>query len=57
MAHAMLFPKPEKGGRGKKASATEGFSATLLSQARAVIERAPTLAEKVRDGFSGLLRQ
>jgi hypothetical protein len=54
MAHAILFPKPEKGGRGKKAVATIGFSDSLLSRARIVLEHAPTLVEKVRDGFSGL---
>jgi hypothetical protein len=52
MARAILSPDPSKGGRGKKASPNEGFSATLLSQARTVKKYAPTLVEKVRDGFS-----
>ena len=51
MARAILSPDPSKGGRGKKASLSEGFSATLLSQARTVKRYAPTLVEKVRDGL------
>jgi hypothetical protein len=57
MAHARLTP-PEKGGRGKKLSGkpeslgiTKGHWANLVSQARMVMDYAPTLVEKVRDGF------
>ena len=57
MAYAILFP-PEKGGRGKKLSQNrESLDVAkktwdnLVSQARAVKKYAPTLAEKVRDGF------
>jgi hypothetical protein len=40
MAVAMIYPEPEKGGRGKKSAAqnslaTSGFSRQLLDQARA----------------------
>jgi len=40
MQFAMLYPEPEKGGRGKRGknlSETEGFSAARVSQARAVL--------------------
>ena len=37
MAVAMIYPEPEKGGRGKNSLATSGFSQQLLSQARAVL--------------------
>jgi hypothetical protein len=58
MAHAILSPDPEKLRRkgsgqslllGKDTS--EGYALKLLSQARAVRKYAPTLVEKVRDGF------
>jgi len=46
--HAMLYPEPGKGGRGKKnGSDTEQFSKVRLSYARAVLRH---LAEAVRDG-------
>jgi hypothetical protein len=48
MAHAMLFPEPAKGGRGKKLSdfsdslgVTKGHWRDLVSQARAVHKHAP----------------
>jgi hypothetical protein len=44
MGYARLFPNPEKGGRGRKASPSEGFSATLLSRARAVLDFSPEWA-------------
>jgi ParB-like chromosome segregation protein Spo0J len=34
MALAMIYPEPAKGGRGKKALGTDGFSQARLSQAR-----------------------
>jgi hypothetical protein len=46
MATAMLYPEPEKGGRGKASKntkATLGFSTMLLSQARYVLASAPDL--------------
>ena len=54
MALAMLYPEPEKGGRGKKRQATNslvssGFSQQRLSQARAVLHYSRELAESVRD--------
>ncbi len=36
MALALIYPEPEKGGRGRKSLETKGFSAARLSQARAV---------------------
>jgi hypothetical protein len=48
----MLYPEPEKGGRGKKAQnskETLGFSMMRLSQARAVLAYSPELAAAVRD--------
>lgn len=49
MALAMIYPDPEKGGRGKKAnsSETKGFSAARLSQARSVLRHSRALAEDV----------
>jgi ParB/Sulfiredoxin domain len=52
MGHALLYPEPEKGGRGKKSAnskETLGFSAMRLSQARAVLAYSRELALKVRD--------
>lgn len=58
MAHAILFPTPmsakESGAmKGKRSLAAKDlpFSEALLSQAPAVRKYAPTLVEKVRDGF------
>ena len=55
MAHAMLHPDPEKGGRGKKVLpksksfgvASEGYAEKLLSQARTVLGYSPALAADV----------
>ena len=55
MAHAMIWPEPEKGGRGKKSENYKpslGFSAMLLSQARSVQDYSKELALKVRDAIS-----
>jgi hypothetical protein len=50
MAIAMLYPEPEKGGRGKKRFAKlEGFSHDRLSQARQVLRHSVELANAVRD--------
>ena len=54
MALAMIYPEPEKGGRGNKSKnlkETLGFSAMRLSQARAVLRHSIDLAEAVRDGI------
>jgi hypothetical protein len=53
MGVALLYPEPEKGGRGKHGknlSESEGFSPARLSQARAVLAHSRALAEAVRDG-------
>lgn len=49
MAVAMIYPEPEKGGRGKKATNTKetlGFSAMRLSHARTVLRLASTATKK-----------
>jgi ParB-like chromosome segregation protein Spo0J len=53
MAHALLYPDAEKAGRGKKgkASQTDGFSATRVREARAVLRYSRDLALAVRDGI------
>jgi ParB/Sulfiredoxin domain len=52
MRHALLYPEPEKGGRGhkKKGGETPGFSAKRLYDARTVLAYSRELALKVRDG-------
>jgi hypothetical protein len=50
MALAMIYPEPEKGGRGKnvesrKAAETSGFSARRLAQARSVFHFSRPMAE------------
>jgi hypothetical protein len=48
MALAMLYPDPEKGGRGKKSVATRhGFSKDRLSDARSVLAHSLALAQDV----------
>jgi hypothetical protein len=46
MTTAMVYPEPEKGGRGKKASVSEGFSATWLSMARTILGASRPLADQ-----------
>ena len=51
MATAMLYPEPEKGGRGKVSAAkntlaASGFSRQLLDQARLVLSEAPDLVKE-----------
>jgi hypothetical protein len=50
IAFALLWPEPEKGGRGKKgkASETDGFSATRYKQARAIVAHSREMAFAVR---------
>jgi len=50
MAHAMIYPEPEKGGRGKKSknsTETLGFSAMRLSQARTVLSHSRDVAMEI----------
>jgi hypothetical protein len=59
MQHAMLWPEPEKGGRGKKLSGkpdglAQGHWKNLISEARAVLAYSRPLAEEVRDGTKTL---
>lgn len=56
MAVAMIYPTPEKGGRGKKGAAQKaevisGFSDRLVQQARTVLAHTPELARQVLDGL------
>ncbi|MGC1387325.1 MAG: ParB N-terminal domain-containing protein, partial [Steroidobacteraceae bacterium] len=53
MAHAMIYPEPEKGGRGKKSknsTETLGFSAMRLSQARTVLSHSRDVAIEILAG-------
>ena len=55
MAHALLFPEPEKGGRGKKTvQRLDSFSKQSLSNARAVLAFSPELGRQVHDGQATL---
>jgi hypothetical protein len=56
MAVAMVYPEPQKGGRGKQTKNSKlnlGFSPMLLSQARAVVPY-PDLSKAVLDGSMSL---
>ena len=50
MGHALLFPEPEKGGRGKTVRKPDGFSKQRLGDARTVLAYSRELALNVRDG-------
>ncbi len=55
MAVALIYPEPEKGGRGKKSGNSKenlGFSTMLLSNARTVLQYAK---DHVRDVMSGAM--
>lgn len=54
MALAMIYPEPEKGGRGRKSTETVGFSAQRLSYARTVLREAPNQAYRVLRGTEKL---
>ena len=54
MAVAMIYPDPEKGGRGKKRLGDLTVSAERLSTARTVLQYAPDLATNVLTGSSSL---
>jgi hypothetical protein len=51
MAVAMLYPEPEKGGRGKKRNLPDlaGFNHQRLSDARRILHHSAELANAVRD--------
>jgi hypothetical protein len=56
---ALMYPDPEKGGRGKnqearKAVVSTGFSPERLKQARAVLHHPRSLAESVVKGIMPL---
>ena len=50
MALAMIYPDPEKGGRGKNSKLKLPFSLMRLSQARSVLRSSRSLAEAVLKG-------
>lgn len=54
MALALLYPEPEKGGRGKTVLKRDGFSKQRLSDARTVRAYSHELALRVRDGITKL---
>jgi hypothetical protein len=56
MILAMLYPEPEKGGRGKKTNVVVStkFSRSRLDQARLVLRHSRTLAESVVKGTTPL---
>jgi hypothetical protein len=53
-AMGMLYPEPEKGGRGKKSNVLDSkeFSAGLLSQARQILAYSQALAVEVMNDIS-----
>jgi hypothetical protein len=57
MATAMIYPHPEKRGRGNKSEKDLGaksFSSARLSQARAVLAHSPPIATAVLAGSKSL---
>ncbi len=50
MAVAMLYPEPEKGGRGKKSKLSFEFTPQYLNKARTVLNYAPEHADSVLAG-------
>lgn len=57
MALAMIYPEPEKGGRGKRSQNRESLSRTMenrLSQCRSVLRHSRDLAETVLSGVTPL---
>jgi hypothetical protein len=57
MAVAMVYPVPEKGGRGKKKTVDESstlFGSKRLQLARTVLAHSPDLAQAVLAGFKSL---
>jgi hypothetical protein len=53
MATAMIYPKADKGGRGRKANEIVGFSSQRLSYARTVVHL-PVIAQAVLAGSKSL---
>jgi hypothetical protein len=58
IAMAMLYPEPDKRGRGNKGKSTEtgDFSQQRLREARAVVRHSVEFAAAVRDGLAKLAR-
>lgn len=54
MALARIYPEPEKGGRGKNSSISEGFHSGYLSMARTIIQFAPEKMDLVKSGAESL---
>lgn len=56
MAVALIYPEPDKRGRGNKgkSSDSDGFSQTRLREARAVLRFSPELAQQVLNGVKSL---
>ena len=54
MAYAMIYPEPEKRGRGNKRSGTGSFTNQRLSEARVILEYSPPLAQSVLAGVTPL---
>ncbi len=57
MAVAMIYPEPEKGGRGKKGAGSgefSGLSHQRISEARTVLRHEPDLASLVLNGSEKL---
>ena len=51
MAVAMIYPEPEKGGRGKKGlQVATVLDKSRLSQARTIVKASTDLAERVING-------
>ena len=54
MAFAMVYPEPEKGGRGKKSLIIKEFNQGRVSQARTVLRHSRKLSEAVIAGTISL---
>jgi hypothetical protein len=57
MATAMIYPEPEKRGRGNKSEkdfAAKSFSSARLSKARAVLKHSPPIAQAILAGSKSL---
>jgi hypothetical protein len=58
IALAILYPEPEKGGRGKKSANTKeslGFTTQRLSEARSILEYSRELALAIRERKPAIL--
>ena len=54
MAVAVIYPEPEKGGRGKTIPKPDGISKQRISVARTVLHYAPDLVDGVLAGATSL---